>query len=464
MAGLRVVKEGSISAEIASALAAQKGIPSGTAPLDENARVPAANSRVASVFGRTGDVGIEPGEAGEIRSIAGVSNPGGGIALVAGGGIVLSPDDAANSIGISENLGTGPGLSRVGNLFSIPVDGVVGSMVSPAIKDALPATQSLRSLGVGAQQAAAGDDARFHGRNHNLFSADHPDVDVADVRADGDALIWRATPGRYVHEAPGAAGVPDASSTQSGKTRLDRDPATATAPIAVGRNSFVLETFIEGLGLWWDSGTGLTVGSGAAWVPGLNRVLNVPSAISLTGLALTANTWYQVFLFEGAGAPAIEAVPAGTAAPYKGTARSKTGDPSRRFLFSTRSGAGGTLLRFEHHPETGFVRYLEAGIAAGVASPYRIISGGTATANTNVSCSTQVPPASTQMLGSVLTNASSAVFFGVPGVTGDASWTNLDARGVPVPIELDAAQTLRYRNAAAGGSTFLDAYGFWLPR
>lgn len=56
--------------------------------------------------------------------------------------------------------------------------------------------------------------AQLHDRNHNLFSSDHPDIDVTDVRADNDVLTWNATAGKYEHRAPGA--VVDASETQKG--------------------------------------------------------------------------------------------------------------------------------------------------------------------------------------------------------------------------------------------------------
>ena len=53
---IRLLEEGSIEAQLQAAIAERVDIPNGVAPLDENRKVPAVNSRVASVAGRGGDV------------------------------------------------------------------------------------------------------------------------------------------------------------------------------------------------------------------------------------------------------------------------------------------------------------------------------------------------------------------------------------------------------------------------
>jgi hypothetical protein len=71
--------------------------------------------------------------------------------------------------------------------------------------DAAAGTASRRTLGTGATQAAPGNDSRFHTRNHNLFSSDHPDVDTADTPADGEVLTYNAGAGKWQSAAVGAA-------------------------------------------------------------------------------------------------------------------------------------------------------------------------------------------------------------------------------------------------------------------
>ena len=96
----------------------------------------------------------------------------------------------------------------------------------------------------------------------------------------------------------------------------------------------------------WVSATSITVTSGSAYIPSLANVLAASSAMTLSGLSLTASTWYHVYLYNNAGTPAIECV---TTAPvlYNGTAYQKTGDNSRRYMGSVLTDAGGNIYRFK---------------------------------------------------------------------------------------------------------------------
>jgi hypothetical protein len=104
--------------------------------------------------------------------------------------------------------------------------------------------------------------------------------------------------------------------------------------------------YIDGLQMQWVSGTALTVSSGAAYIEGSAAVLNAPSAIPKTSLSLTASTWYHVYLYDNAGTPAVELVTTAPAAAYNGTARSKTGDTSRRYLGSVKTDSSGSIFNF----------------------------------------------------------------------------------------------------------------------
>ena len=94
----------------------------------------------------------------------------------------------------------------------------------------------------------------------------------------------------------------------------------------------------------WVSATAITVTSGSAFVPSLNKCLPVPNAIALTGLVLAASTFYHVYLYSNAGVPAIEVVTTAPASPYNGTARAKTGDTSRRYVGSVLTDASGNIV------------------------------------------------------------------------------------------------------------------------
>jgi hypothetical protein len=91
----------------------------------------------------------------------------------------------------------------------------------------------------------------------------------------------------------------------------------------------------------------------------------------------------HAYLYNNAGVPAVEV---STTAPtnYFAAAYQKTGDASRRYLGSVRTDGSGNILDFQHN--------------AGNRIKYRsnvnnrlVLSAGTATTETNVSCSGLVP-------------------------------------------------------------------------
>lgn len=102
--------------------------------------------------------------------------------------------------------------------------------------------------------------------------------------------------------------------------------------------------YIDGLQMVWNSATSISVTSGTAYIPSLGNVLASTSTLTLSGLSLTASTWYHVYLYSNAGTPAIECV---TTAPvlYNGTAYQKTGDASRRYVGSVL-GTGSGITAF----------------------------------------------------------------------------------------------------------------------
>src|SRR5690606_30899656 len=75
------------------------------------------------------------------------------------------------------------------------------------------------------------------------------------------------------------------------------------------------------------------------------------------------------------------------AAPYAGTARTKTGDTSRRYLGSVRSNGDATPIMFNFLHSGQFIKYRNPQDAA----PFRVLREGTATTETVVSASAVVP-------------------------------------------------------------------------
>lgn len=217
--------------------------------------------------------------------------------------------------------------------------------------------------------------------------------------------------------------------------------------------------YIEGLIPQWNSSTSLTLLPGTAYIPGTGKPLTMPVALTLTGLSLISNTWYYLYLYENAGAPAIELVTQAPTAPYTGTARGKSGDMTRRFICALRSNAGIGLLSFE---VTANNMIVHRGLLS--AAPYRVVTGATNTTATTVSCSSLVPPTTQTALLMASQNGSTVLFMGLPADT--ASWfvrvsANTQSQ---VLMALDSSQSLSFTNSGAGGSVSLDIAGYGMDR
>lgn len=149
--------------------------------------------------------------------------------------------------------------------------------------------------------------------------------------------------------------------------------------------AFLPPDYISGLKMVWNSANSLSVTSGAAYISSLGRVVRLGATANLAGLVLTASTWYHLYLYLNAGAPAIECVTTAPAAAYFGTARAKTGDTSRRYVGSVKTDASGNIYKFVQ--TNSDVMYEENVINA----PFNILNNGTATTPTNVDASGIVP-------------------------------------------------------------------------
>lgn len=174
------------------------------------------------------------------------------------------------------------------------------------------------------------------------------------------------------------------------------------------------EDYISGLKLRWNSpgtnGTNITCDSGAAWVPSLNRILDIPSTLTGPSMTWAASTFYYAYVYDNAGTPALEFSTTAPAAAYKGTARTKTGDTSRRYVGALKSNAAGTpaILNFKRIGD--MVRYTEGWNQ----TLYQLFNFG-ATANTlySPSLSGYVPPTSRLAL-IMIYNPSGDISLGMP--------------------------------------------------
>jgi hypothetical protein len=149
--------------------------------------------------------------------------------------------------------------------------------------------------------------------------------------------------------------------------------------------------YIDGLKMEWVSGTQIRFTSGSAYIPSLGRALALAAAVTKTP-TLAASTWYHAYLYSNAGTPDVEVTTTSPDTPYSGTARTKTGDTSRRYIGSFRTDASGGIIRFNHNPGGNAVDYVAD---INLAALY-VLANGSAATSTSVSMATAVPITSRQ--------------------------------------------------------------------
>lgn len=220
--------------------------------------------------------------------------------------------------------------------------------------------------------------------------------------------------------------------------------------------------YIDGLKMVWNSATSLSVTSGAAYIPSLGHVLQSPAMLTLSSLVLTASTWYHVYLYSNAGTPAIECVTTAPAAAYNGTARTKTGDTSRRYIGSVVTDASGNLYNFDVQLGKVLWRF-------NAATTSRVLNAGSATTATTVSLGGFVPTNSTRAVLSMFNGATNATNFIQYGWDGSAfTQFNAIAQGGTAvqdfPISPSQQMQYRYGVAPTGGAGYIDVLGYILER
>lgn len=230
--------------------------------------------------------------------------------------------------------------------------------------------------------------------------------------------------------------------------KLSQLAAASAASVAAGAGLWTMAGHILGLRMEYVGPASIRVSSGSAWIPSLQQAIEVPAALTLSGLTLAANTWYHLYLYLNGSTPAIEAVTDAPAAPYSGTARAKTGATSRRYVGSFRTNANAQIIRFTHTINDGRVSYLSDINGSGQT----VLNGGRSGTSTNVSTSAVIP--TTARIGTAfMENTSNEIAFVSCPDYGAASSTTilqfLRSNGVIFgPLLLDAAQQFNYAMAA----------------
>lgn len=217
---------------------------------------------------------------------------------------------------------------------------------------------------------------------------------------------------------------------------------------------------ITGLIMSWNSGTSLTVSTGAAHIESTGRALAVTTAITKSSLSLSNNTTYHLYLYSSSGTPDVEVATTAPAAAYSGKARSKTGDTARRYLGSVRTNGSGQVREFVHDGDA--IRY-QADVTA---SPYRVLGPGTATTWSAIALSAVVPPTAKSVIAGV------QVFGGTIGTdiaskaAGAGFFTTINPGQLSTAtLLIDGTQNLYYKAPLAGaGALYVDVWGYTFER
>lgn len=160
---------------------------------------------------------------------------------------------------------------------------------------------------------------------------------------------------------------------------------TWTAP------SDVENTFIEGLRVEYLTANSLRIGNGACFIP-TSGVVNADTDIDITGMTLTASTWYYLYAYDaGGGVLAVEySNVAPVTTPYRGAARAKGpdvgSDLTRRYIGAVYASATNTIRRFSRMSGS-FTKWVVSQDGA-----TRVVNGATNTTTASVDISAVCPP------------------------------------------------------------------------
>jgi len=223
---------------------------------------------------------------------------------------------------------------------------------------------------------------------------------------------------------------------------------------------------IDGLEMVWVSGTDVTVNSGSAQIQSTGNLIRLTTPIAVTGISLGNNVWGHIYLYDSAGTPSVEVSTTAPDAPYFATARSKTGDATRRYIGSVRTDGSGNIRKFANEPLSCSIMYL----LAGAGTDYRVLNSGTATTSTTVSMAAVVPLTSTLVLIKASNTDTTLVWtlaqgddVANHGVTGYLATAGGVRSVFPAPLNADQEATYDWPSAPTGAA-FIDVLGYWYKR
>lgn len=367
------------------------------------------------------------------------------------------PAVATGNALISGGVGAAPSWGKV-NLTThvagtLPIaNGGTGQVTASAAFDALAPTTTSQDLIV---RGASSNGRLGVGSNGQVLGISAGIVGWVTPAAGGTVTSVALTaPSQFaVGGSPitGAGTLALTWNTQTANTIL-AGPASGAAAAPTFRAAVFSDApwtsdFISGVHGAWNSATSISCQSGAFITQSGDKLTT--AGITKSSLVLSASTFYHVYGFNNAGTADLELSTTVPAAPYNGTARSKTGDTTRRYLFTILTDASSNVNSFNH---IGSLMAYQANIGTTQFLP---VSGGVATTLTNVSCAGTVPPISRIALLLALNNSTAsdvAMGNASSGFTTTASAFNqyiAATKYITCAHSLDTSQQFNYLHTAS---------------
>lgn len=286
---------------------------------------------------------------------------------------------------------------------------------------------------------------------------------------DVNGVDWETGVGVYTASGTTFTRVPLTSSNSNAAISLSAGGSTLMiGPVGImaESDSRARRGFIAGLGPKWTSTTVLGVQSaGSVHIESSDSVI-YGSPADITPSSPSASTWYHVYVYSNAGVLTLES---STTAPVayadaSGTTRSKTGDPSRRYLYSAKTNASSVFYEWRYDAATNMVFYQENNEAA----PFRLIGATAAGTVLTVDASPVVPVTCRSFFGRFqLTTASMTTYCTPADVTPSSTKKVFAYTSVSPHVGLalcDSTQQIKIISSTGTAANYVDVTGYPLTR
>jgi len=296
----------------------------------------------------------------------------------------------------------------------------------------------------------------------------------------GLVVSWASS--STVSVSPGQAQIQSTGALLTSASTLTSSTITRTTTLSAAVSDTSTTTISITDGSWMPSSLTIKVDSEQMSCTRSSNTLtctrgfnNSTAATHSSGATVNAQFIYYVYAYDNSGTAAIEVTATAPASAWYGTARSKTGDTSRRLIGVAPLSFDGNLANFqaEGQSELLIVRYL-----VDVTSVNRMLTNQSQSTNTTKSLSTVMPVGARAFEATIYNLATAGIAYFDTSEAGSAG-TGLDPAGATgvygqnpgitsttwLPVNSSQEFRYSYRNAPSGSNfLYLDLLSFRLQR